>query len=85
LFFSDTFYDIVIKQAVADVERSIISALEKQYREILAPIRAGIQKTLEDNVRKIGNTLGRVFGPNLEKEESSIYIVPPQVSCRMLL
>jgi hypothetical protein len=80
LFFSVTFFDLVIKQAVADVERSIISALEKQYREILAPIREGIQKTLEDNVRKIGNTLGRVFGPNQEKEESSIYVVPAQVS-----
>lgn len=62
------------------MERSIISALEKQYREILAPIKEGIQKTLEDNVKKIGNTLGRVFGPNQEKEESSIYVVPAQVS-----
>ncbi|XP_078154490.1 uncharacterized protein LOC144549583 [Carex rostrata] len=76
-------YLVPLEMAVADVERSIISALEKQYREILAPIKEGIQKTLEDNVKKIGNTLGRVFGPNQEKEESSIYVVPAQLGTFM--
>ncbi|KAJ4758225.1 transmembrane protein [Rhynchospora pubera] len=72
-------YLVPLEMAIADVERSIISALEKQYRESLTPIKESIQKTLEDNVKKIGNTLGRVFGPNQEREESSIYVVPAQL------
>jgi hypothetical protein len=40
-------------QAVADVEREIMKALEKQYMEILMPLRDGIPEKIEKQVRRI--------------------------------
>jgi len=40
-------------QAVADVEREIMKALEKQYMETLMPLRDGIPKYLEKQVQRL--------------------------------
>ncbi|KAJ3671797.1 hypothetical protein LUZ60_007876 [Juncus effusus] len=80
-------YLLLLETAVANVERSIISLLEKQYRDCLMPLKDGIQKTLKNNVKKIGNTLknGILFtNPNQEKETiSSTYSIPPQLGTFM--
>jgi len=58
-------------KAVADVERAIIKALEKQYSEILAPLKDSIPKKLGMRVQKLAR-----------RQSATLYIVPNQVrSC----
>jgi hypothetical protein len=40
-------------QAIADVEREVMKALEKQYMETLMPLRDGIPKILEKHVQRL--------------------------------
>lgn len=56
-------------QAVANVERAIIKALEKQYNDILTPLKDGIQKRLNMQVQKL-----------TRRQSMAIYAVPNQVS-----
>lgn len=55
-------------QAVADVEREIMKALEKQYMETLIPLRDGIPKILEKQVQRL-----------TRRQSIAPYIVPNQV------
>jgi len=55
-------------QAVADVEREIMKALEKQYMETLMPLRDGIPKYLEKQVQRL-----------TRRQSIAPYAVPSQV------
>ena len=55
-------------QAVADVEREIMKALEKQYMETLMPLRDGIPKYLEKQVQRL-----------TRRQSIATYAVPSQV------
>ncbi|CAA6670133.1 unnamed protein product [Spirodela intermedia] len=71
-------YEVVIKRwpqyllhleaAVADVERTIMKTLEKQYAEILAPLRESFPKLLEKHVQKLTG-----------RQSAAIYFVPDQL------
>lgn len=56
-------------KAVANVERAIIKALEKQYNDILTPLKDTIQKRLNIQVQKL-----------TRRQSVTIYSVPNQVS-----
>lgn len=56
-------------KAVANVERAIIKALEKQYGDILAPLKDSIPKRLGMQVQKITG-----------RQSTALYSVPSQVS-----
>lgn len=56
-------------KAVANVERAIIKALEKQYNDILTPLKDSIQKKLNMQVQKL-----------TRRQSMKIYYVPNQVS-----
>jgi hypothetical protein len=51
------------------VERAIIKALEKQYNDILTPLKDSIQKKLNMQVQKL-----------TRRQSMTIYSVPNQVS-----
>lgn len=55
-------------QAVADVEREIMKALEKQYMEILMPLRDGIPEKIEKQVQRL-----------TRRQSIAPYVVPNQV------
>lgn len=55
-------------QAVADVERAILKALEKQYNDILTPLKDTIPKRLNMHVQKL-----------TRRQSMAIYSVPNQV------
>jgi hypothetical protein len=55
-------------QAIADVEREIMKALEKQYMETLMPLRDGIPKILEKQVQRL-----------TRRQSIAPYAVPNQV------
>ncbi|XP_038704638.1 uncharacterized protein LOC120000578 [Tripterygium wilfordii] len=46
-------YSLILENAVSNVERAIIKALEKQYYEILTPLRDSIPKRLNIQVQKL--------------------------------
>ncbi|GMG98847.1 hypothetical protein Nepgr_000687 [Nepenthes gracilis] len=46
-------YSLVLENAIADVERAIIKTLEKQYADILAPLKDSIPKKLGMHVQKL--------------------------------
>lgn len=60
-------------KAVANVERAIIKALEKQYNDILTPLKDTIQKRLNIQVQKL-----------TRRQSVTIYSVPNQVSAFFL-
>ncbi|RRT75871.1 hypothetical protein B296_00002812 [Ensete ventricosum] len=62
-------YLLALENALADVERAVFKALEKQYNEILVPLRDGIPKILEKQVQKL-----------TRRQSTSPYVVPSQVS-----
>ncbi|KAM1358883.1 hypothetical protein ACFX15_045092 [Malus domestica] len=61
-------YSLILEQAVANVERAIIKALEKQYNDILTPLKDGIQKRLNMQVQKL-----------TRRQSVTIYTVPSQL------
>ncbi|KAB2613417.1 hypothetical protein D8674_035733 [Pyrus ussuriensis x Pyrus communis] len=61
-------YSLILEQAVANVERAIIKALEKQYNDILTPLKDGIQKRLNMQVQKL-----------TRRQSVIIYTVPSQL------
>uniref|UniRef100_A0ACD5YPI2 Uncharacterized protein n=1 Tax=Avena sativa TaxID=4498 RepID=A0ACD5YPI2_AVESA len=46
-------YLMSLESAIADVEREVMKALEKQYMEALMPLRDGIPKILEKHVQRL--------------------------------
>ncbi|XP_064998843.1 uncharacterized protein LOC103978189 isoform X10 [Musa acuminata AAA Group] len=61
-------YLLALENALADIERAVFKALEKQYREILVPLRDGIPKILEKQVQKL-----------TRRQPTSPYVVPSQL------
>ncbi|XP_066318117.1 uncharacterized protein [Miscanthus floridulus] len=65
-------YLMSLESAVSDVEREIMKALEKQYMEILMPLRDGIPEKIEKRVQRL--TRRRSIAP---------YVVPNQLGAFM--
>lgn len=61
--------DIFFYKAIADVERAVIKAMEKQYAEILTPLKDSIPKKLGMHVQKL-----------TRRQSATLYHVPNQVS-----
>ncbi|KAF5482667.1 hypothetical protein F2P56_003217 [Juglans regia] len=61
-------YSLILENAVANVERAIIKALEKQYNDILTPLKDSIQKKLNMQVQKL-----------TRRQSMTIYYVPNQL------
>ncbi|KAL6604491.1 hypothetical protein ACP70R_042918 [Stipagrostis hirtigluma subsp. patula] len=65
-------YLMCLESAVADVEREIMKALEKQYMETLMPLRDGIPKILEKQVQRL-----------TRRQSIAPYVVPNQLGTFM--
>ncbi|RLM79393.1 uncharacterized protein C2845_PM12G05810 [Panicum miliaceum] len=65
-------YLMSLESAVADVEREIMKALEKQYMETLMPLRDGIPKYLEKQVQRL-----------TRRQSIAPYAVPSQLGAFM--
>ncbi|KAF4360031.1 uncharacterized protein LOC115699041 isoform X1 [Cannabis sativa] len=61
-------YSLVLENTVANVERAIIKALEKQYNDILTPLKDSIPKRLNMQVQKL-----------TRRQSVAIYSVPNQL------
>ncbi|XVF31964.1 hypothetical protein REPUB_Repub17cG0040800 [Reevesia pubescens] len=61
-------YSLVLENAVANVERAIIKALEKQYNDILTPLKDSIPKRLNMHVQKL-----------TRRQSTALYCVPSQL------
>ncbi|XP_042440152.1 uncharacterized protein LOC122025406 isoform X2 [Zingiber officinale] len=61
-------YLMALENAVAEVERAALKALEKQYNEILIPLRDGIPKIIEKQVQRL-----------TRRQSISFYVVPNQL------
>ncbi|KAB2022565.1 hypothetical protein ES319_D07G221400v1 [Gossypium barbadense] len=61
-------YSLVLENAVANVERAIIKALEKQYNDILTPLKDSIPKRLNMHVQKL-----------TRRQSTALYSVPSQL------
>ncbi|KAF3796840.1 hypothetical protein EJ110_NYTH00677 [Nymphaea thermarum] len=61
-------YSLLLESAIADVERATMKALEKQFNEILMPLKDSIQKKLGMQVQKF-----------TRRQSVSLYIVPNQL------
>ncbi|GMI69179.1 RESPONSIVENESS TO ABA SALT AND DROUGHT 1 [Hibiscus trionum] len=61
-------YSLVLENAVANVERAIVKALEKQYNDILTPLKDSIPKRLNMHVQKL-----------TRRQSTALYSVPSQL------
>ncbi|KAL8144851.1 hypothetical protein AgCh_003172 [Apium graveolens] len=61
-------YTLVLENAVANVERTIIKALEKQYSDILTPLKDSIPKRLGIQVQKL-----------TRRQSTTVYSLPSQL------
>ncbi|XP_011008188.1 PREDICTED: uncharacterized protein LOC105113635 [Populus euphratica] len=61
-------YSLILENAVADVERAIVKALEKQYNDILTPLKDSIPKRLNMHVQKL-----------TRRQSTTLYSVPNQL------
>ncbi|KAM3684561.1 hypothetical protein ACJW31_11G053000 [Castanea mollissima] len=61
-------YSLILENASANVERAIIKALERQYNDILTPLKDSIQKKLNLQVQKL-----------TRRQSVAIYSVPNQL------
>ncbi|CAM8899854.1 unnamed protein product [Rhodiola kirilowii] len=61
-------YSLILENAVAHVERAIIKAMEKQYSDILTPLKDSIPKRLNVQVQKL-----------TRRQSTAIYFVPSQL------
>ncbi|XP_056699511.1 uncharacterized protein [Spinacia oleracea] len=61
-------YSLDLENAVADIERAILKALEKQYSDILAPLKDSIPKKLGMHVQKLAR-----------RQSVTLYSVPGQL------
>ncbi|KAJ6835829.1 uncharacterized protein M6B38_329840 [Iris pallida] len=62
-------YLLSLESVVAEIERTLIRSLEKQYNDILMPLKDGIPKLLEKQVQKLKR----------RQSTSSSYVVPNQL------
>ncbi|KAJ4730295.1 Pesticidal crystal cry8Ba protein [Melia azedarach] len=58
-------YSLVLENAVANIERAIIKSLEKQYNDILTPLKDSIPKRLNLHVQKL-----------TRRQSTTLYSVP---------
>lgn len=65
---------LAIRQAVANVERAIIKALERQYNDILTPLKNSVPKKLGMQVQKLAR-----------RQSTALYYVPPQVGIHLII
>ncbi|CAH9091069.1 unnamed protein product [Cuscuta epithymum] len=61
-------YTLVLEDAVANVERAIIKALEKQYNDILTPLKDSVPKRLGMQVQKLAR-----------RQSTALYCIPSQL------
>ncbi|XWS47271.1 hypothetical protein CRYUN_Cryun14cG0138100 [Craigia yunnanensis] len=61
-------YSLVLENAVGNVERAIVKALEKQYNDILTPLKDSIPKRLNMHVQKL-----------TRRQSTALYSVPSQL------
>ncbi|XP_055824785.1 uncharacterized protein LOC129893300 [Solanum dulcamara] len=61
-------YTVILENAVANVERAIIKAMEKQYNEILTPLKDSIPKKLGMQVQKLAR-----------RQSTTLYSIPNQL------
>ncbi|XP_077222577.1 portal protein isoform X2 [Tasmannia lanceolata] len=61
-------YSLILENAIADVERAVIKAMEKQYSEILTPLKDSIPKKLGMHVQKLAR-----------RQSTSLYHAPNQL------
>ncbi|KAK2647676.1 hypothetical protein Ddye_015165 [Dipteronia dyeriana] len=61
-------YSLILENAVANMERAIIKALEKQYNDILTPLKDSIPKRLNMQVQKL-----------TRRQSTTLYSVPSQL------
>ncbi|GLT49920.1 hypothetical protein SLA2020_234460 [Shorea laevis] len=61
-------YSLELENAVANVERAIVKALEKQYNDILTPLKDSIPKRLNMHVQKL-----------TRRQLTTLYTVPNQL------
>lgn len=61
------------EKAAANVERAIIKAMERQYQDILAPLRDSIPKRLGIQVQKLAR-----------RQSTAHYSIPTQVILHLL-
>ncbi|XP_050204995.1 uncharacterized protein LOC126655039 [Mercurialis annua] len=61
-------YSLILENAVSDSERAIIKALEKQYNDILTPLKDSIPKRLNMHVQKL-----------TRRQSTTHYSVPSQL------
>lgn len=59
---------VYIRKAVANVERAIMKALERQYADILTPLKDSIPKRLGIQVQKL-----------TRRQSTTLYSIPNQV------
>lgn len=64
-----SFFPISYWKAVANVERAIMKSLEKQYSDILTPLKDSIPKRLHLQVQKLAR-----------RQSATVQLVPNQVS-----
>ncbi|XXG63082.1 hypothetical protein AAC387_Pa05g1348 [Persea americana] len=65
-------YSLILENAIADVERAVIKAMEKQYTEILMPLKDSIPKKLGMHVQKF-----------TRRQSATLYHVPSQLGTFM--
>ncbi|KAL5865487.1 hypothetical protein ACOSQ3_003001 [Xanthoceras sorbifolium] len=61
-------YSLILENAVANMERAILKALEKQYNDILTPLKDSIPKRLNMHVQKL-----------TRRQSTTLYSVPSQL------
>ncbi|KAG5053540.1 hypothetical protein JHK87_005738 [Glycine soja] len=61
-------YSLYLENAVANIERAIVKSLEKQYSDILTPLKDSIQKRLHLQVQKIAR-----------RQSATVHLVPNQL------
>ncbi|KAK1317379.1 hypothetical protein QJS10_CPA05g02112 [Acorus calamus] len=61
-------YSITLENATADVEQAILKALEKQYADVLTPLKESFPQMLEKQVQKL-----------TRRQSTSIYVVPSEM------
>ncbi|XP_038982970.1 uncharacterized protein LOC103710660 isoform X1 [Phoenix dactylifera] len=61
-------YLMSLESVVADIERAIMKTLEKQYNDVLMPLKDGIPKILEKQVQKL-----------TRRHSTAVYLVPNQL------
>ncbi|KAK7320248.1 hypothetical protein VNO77_29560 [Canavalia gladiata] len=61
-------YSLYLENAVANVERAIVKSLEKQYNDILTPLKDSIPKRLHLQVQKLAR-----------RQSTTVHLVPDQL------